>query len=298
MTTCSLLVRQVAVLAGLLLAAPAVQAQEGHAKTAEIERQSWSFGGPFGGFNQAQLQRGYQVYREVCSNCHSMQFMSFRNLSQPGGPAFTESQVKALAASFKVQDGPNDAGEMFERPGRASDPLPRPFPNEQAARAANGGAYPPDMSVLAKARDTEGPWYEFLIAPFTQYQEGGVDYIHALLNGYTEAPKDAHLPAGKYYNLYFPGHAISMPKPLNEGQVEYTDGSPKTVDQYSKDVAAFLTWVAEPKLMQRKATGLTVVVFLIVFASLLYAVKRRVWAGLHDTSGTPIDHLTPTSRGA
>ncbi len=258
-----------------------------------IAPQSWSFAGPFGKYDQAQLQRGYQIYREVCSNCHSMHFMSFRNLAQAGGPSFSDAQVKALAASFKVQDGPNDAGDMFDRPGRASDPFPSPFPNEQAARAANGGALPPDMSVLAKARDTEGPWYAFLLEPFTQYQEGGVDYIHALLNGYRPTPKDFNLPQGKYYNLYFPGHAISMPPPLTDGQVAFTDGSPQTVEQYSHDVAAFLQWVAEPKLDQRKRTGLTAVVFLIVFAGLLYAVKRRIWAGLHDTSGTPIDHVTP-----
>jgi ubiquinol-cytochrome c reductase cytochrome b/c1 subunit len=249
-------------------------------------RQSWSFAGPFGKFDTAQLQRGYQVYREVCSTCHSMHFMSFRNLSQPGGPSFSESQVKALAATFKVQDGPNDSGDMFDRPGRASDPFPSPFPNEQAARAANGGALPPDMSVLAKAREIEGPWYAFLTQPFSEYQEQGVDYIHGILNGYKDAPKDFPLPTGKYYNIYFPGHAISMPKPLSDGQVDYTDGSPKTVEQYSHDVAAFLAWVAEPKLDQRKSTGLTVIVFLIVFAAMLYAIKRRIWAGLHDTSGT------------
>ena len=176
---------------------------------------------------------------------------------------------------------------MFDRPGRASDPFPQPFPNEEAARAANGGALPPDMSVLAKARDIEGIWYSFLANPFLQYQEQGVDYIHALLNGYAEKPASFDLPAGKYYNVYFPGRAISMPKPLNDGQVDYTDGSPKTVEQYSHDVAAFLMWAAEPKLDQRKSTGLAVVVFLAVFASLLYAMKRRIWAGLHDNSGTP-----------
>lgn len=263
-----------------------------------VPAQAWSFSGPFGKFDQAQLQRGYQVYREVCANCHSMHFMSFRNLVQPGGPTFSESQVKALSATFKVQDGPNDAGEMFERPGRASDKFPSPFPNEQAARAANGGALPPDMSVLAKAREVEGARYAFLFEPFTQYQEGGVDYIHALLNGYREAPKDFKLPAGKYYNIYFAGHAIAMPPPLSDGQVAYTDGSPQTVEQYAHDIAAFLQWTAEPKLDQRKSAGLTVVVFLIVFAGLLYAVKRRIWAGLHDTSGTPIDHVTPPPHRA
>lgn len=278
-----------ALLAGLFAASSPARAQEAEAPLPA--KQSWSFAGPFGKFDTAQLQRGYQIYREVCSNCHSMHFMSFRNLSQPGGPTFSEGQVKALAETFKVQDGPNDAGDMFDRPGRASDPFPSPFANEQAARAANGGALPPDMSVLAKARDIEGPWYSFLMAPFLQYQEQGVDYIHALLNGYVEQPKDFKLPEGKYYNAYFPGHAISMPQPLNDGQVTFTDGSPETVEQYSHDVAAFLAWVAEPKLDQRKRTGLNAIVFLVVFASLLYAIKRRIWAGLHDTSGTAIDHV-------
>ena len=186
-----------------------------------------------------------------------------------------------------MQDGPNDSGDMFDRPGRASDPFPAPFPNEQAARAANGGALPPDMSVLAKARDIEGHWYAFLTEPFSQYQEGGPDYIHALLNGYEEKPAAFQLPTGKYYNVYFPGRAISMPKPINDGQVDYTDGSPKTVEQYSHDVAAFLMWVAEPRLVERKRTGLSAIVFLVVFAGLLYAIKRRIWAGLHDESGTP-----------
>ncbi|UDL93039.1 cytochrome c1 [Lichenihabitans sp. PAMC28606] len=282
------LLLRTAVLAGLLVGALPALAQE--AETPTPAKQSWSFGGPFGKFDPAQLQRGYQVYREVCSNCHSMHYMSFRNLSQPGGPAFSDSQVKALASTFKVQDGPNDAGDMFDRPGRPSDPFPLPFPNEQAARAANGGALPPDMSVLAKARETSQGWYGFLLTPFTQYQEEGVDYIVGILNGYDEPPKDYVLPAGKYYNTYFPNHAISMPKPLSDGQVDYTDGSPKTVAQYSHDMAAFLMWTAEPKLDQRKSTGLTVIVFLAVFAGLLYAIKRRIWAGLHDVSGTPIDH--------
>ena len=289
MTVKTPLLLNAALLAGLFAAGSPAMAQEAEAPLPA--KQSWSFAGPFGKFDTAQLQRGYQIYREVCSNCHSMHFMSFRNLSQPGGPAFSEGQVKALAETFKVQDGPNDAGDMFDRPGRASDPFPSPFANEQAARAANGGALPPDMSVLAKARDIEGPWYSFLMGPFLQYQEQGVDYIHALLNGYVEQPKDFKLPEGKYYNAYFPGHAISMPQPLSDGQVTFTDGSPETVEQYSHDVSAFLAWVAEPKLDQRKRTGLNAIVFLVVFASLLYAIKRRIWAGLHDTSGTPIDHV-------
>jgi ubiquinol-cytochrome c reductase cytochrome c1 subunit len=274
--------------AGLLAIAGPACAAEGAAVPLP-PRQSWSFAGPFGRYDQAQLQRGYQVYREVCANCHSMKFLSFRNLSEAGGPGFSEGQVKALGETFKVQDGPNDAGEMFERPGRPSDPFPSPFPNEQAARAANGGALPPDQSVIAKARDIEfgGPW--FLLQPFTQYSEGGVDYIHALLNGYHDKPPEGFkLPDGKYYNDYYPGHAISMPPPLNPDQVTYTDGSPQTVEQYSHDVAAFLMWAAEPKLVERKQTGLKVVIFLAVFIGLLYTVKKRIWAGIHEETGAHV----------
>ena len=270
---------------GLLATALPVCAQEALPQPVPA-KQSWSFAGPFGRFDQAQLQRGYQVYREVCSSCHSMKFVSFRNLSDAGGPGFSESQVKALAETFKVKDGPNDAGEMFERPGRPSDPFPSPFPNEQAARAANGGALPPDQSVLAKARDIEFGGLWFLVQPFSQYSEQGVDYIHALLNGYHEKPPEGFkLPDGKYYNEYYPGHAISMPPPLNDGQVAYTDGAPQTVEQYSKDIAAFMMWAAEPKLVERKRTGLEVVIFLAVFIGLLYQVKKRIWAGISEETG-------------
>ncbi len=249
--------------------------------------ESWSFSGPFGTYDTAQLQRGYQIYRQVCSNCHAAKFMSFRNLAEAGGPGFSDSQVKALSSTFKVQDGPDDSGNMYERPGRPSDPFPSPFANEQAARAANGGALPPDMSTLAKARSFEQGGLWFLVDPFTQYQEEGPDYIHALLNGYKDAPpKDFKLPEGKYYNVYFPGHAISMPPPLSDGLVDYSDGSPKTVEQYSKDIAAYLQWMSEPKLDQRKQTGFKAVIFLAIFASLLFLIKRRIWAGVKDTSGT------------
>lgn len=232
--------------------------------------QSWSFSGPFGKYDRAQLQRGYQVYREVCSNCHSMRLVAFRDLAAPGGPGFSEEQVKALAATFKVKDGPNQTGEMFERPGRPSDYFPSPFPNPEAAAAALGAA-PPDMSLLAKARDFERGFPLFLVDAVTQYQEEGVDYIDALLNGYTKADDPN-------YNEWFPGHHIAMPPPLSDGAVEYTDGAPKTLQQYSKDVSAFLMWAAEPKLEARKSIGFAVFLYLIVFAVLLYLVKKRVWA--------------------
>jgi len=232
--------------------------------------QSWSFSGPFGKYDRAQLQRGYQVYREVCSNCHSMRLVAFRDLAAPGGPGFSEEQVKALAATFKVKDGPNQTGEMFERPGRPSDYFPSPFPNPEAAAAALGAA-PPDMSLLAKARDFERGFPLFLVDAVTQYQEEGVDYIYSLLNGYTKADDPN-------YNEWFPGNHIAMPPPLSDGAVEYTDGAPKTVQQYSKDVSAFLMWAAEPKLEARKSIGFAVFLYLIVFAVLLYLVKKRVWA--------------------
>ncbi len=249
--------------------------------------QSWSFSGPLGVYDTAQLQRGYQVYRQVCSNCHAAKFMSFRNLAEPGGPEFSDSQVKALAATFKVQDGPDDTGAMYDRPGRPSDPFPSPFANEQAARAANGGALPPDMSTLAKARSFEQGGLWFLLDPFTEYQEEGPDYIHALLNGYKDPPpQGVKIPEGKYYNDYYPGHAIGMPPPLSDGLVDYSDGSPKTGEQYSKDVAAYLQWMSEPTLNQRKQMGFKTVIFLAVFAGLLFVIKRRIWAGVKDASGT------------
>ncbi|MGH6850169.1 MAG: cytochrome c1 [Methylocella sp.] len=234
-------------------------------------RQKWSFYGPFGRYDQAQLRRGFQVYREVCSNCHSLALVAFRNLADPGGPGFSDAEVKTLAATYKIKDGPNDAGEMFERPGRPSDYFPWNFPNEQAATAALGAA-PPDMSLLAKARTYERGFPRFLIDPFIQYQEQGADYIYALLNGYTN-DNDPN------WNEYFPGHKIAMPKPLSDGVVDYADGSPKTVPQYAKDVSAFLMWAAEPKLDERKRLGLSVLAFLIIYAGMLLIVKKKIWLG-------------------
>jgi len=246
-------------------------------------RQHWSFAGPFGLYDTAQLQRGFKIYREVCSTCHSMKLLAFRNLADPGGPDFTEAQAATIAAGFQVTDGPNDKGEMFQRPGKLADRFPPPFPNDQAARAALGGALPPDMSVLAKARGAEQGFPWFVFDAFIQYQEEGPDYIHALLNGYEDPPPGFALPPGAQYNKYFPGHAIGMPKPLSDGQVEYTDGTPTTVDQYGRDVAAFLMWAAEPKLDARKTLGFQVFIFLIVLTALLYFTKKRVWHAVkHD----------------
>ena len=248
-----------------------------HAQEDAPPRQHWSFAGPFGTYDQAQLQRGFKIYREVCSTCHSLKLIAFRNLADLGGPNFTEAQAAAVAAEYQVQDGPNDQGQMFQRPGRLADYFPPPFPNDQAARAALGGALPPDMSVLAKARGYEWGFPWFILDAFTQYQEDGPDYIHAILNGYTNPPAGFTLPPAAQYNKYFPGHAIGMPKPLSDGQVEYTDGTPTTVDQYGKDISAFLMWAAEPTLDARKRLGFQVMIFLIVLSGLLYFTKKRVW---------------------
>lgn len=269
-----------AVAAVIGFGAPAQAAGE----TPTPPHQSWSFSGPFGTFDRAQLQRGFKIYREVCASCHSMNLVFFRNLAQPGGPEFSEKQVEALAAEYKVKDGPNDQGDMFERPGRPADRLPAPFPNEQAAAAANGGKAPPDLSVMAKARTYERGFPLFLIDMVTQYQENGPDYVSALLQGYEEPPADVQVPPGGFYNKYFPGHIIAMPRPLNDGQVEYpkdADGKPvvpETTAQYAKDVTAFLMWAAEPHLEARKRLGLQVMLFLLVFTGLLYYVKKKIWA--------------------
>jgi ubiquinol-cytochrome c reductase cytochrome b/c1 subunit len=241
-------------------------------------RQKWSFAGPFGQFDKGQLQRGFKVYREVCGVCHGLNLLSFRNLTEIG---FSEGQVKTIAAEYKVQDGPNDQGEMFEREGRPADRFPPPWPNENAARVRYNGV-PPDFSVLAKARGYERgfPWFIFDV--FTQFQEQGVDYIHALLVGYEDKPPQGfQLPPGSFYNKYFPGHAIAMPPPLTDKRVDYTDGSPTTVEQYSRDVTAFMMWAAEPTMEKRKRIGFQVMIFLLVFAGLLYFTKKKVWADAH-----------------
>jgi ubiquinol-cytochrome c reductase cytochrome c1 subunit len=239
----------------------------------------WSFAGPFGTYDKAQLQRGLKVFKEVCATCHSMKLVAFRTLEDLG---YSEAQVKALAAEYTINDGPNDAGDMFERPGIPSDHFPAPFPNDQAAAAANGGAAPPDMSLLAKARGVTRGFPQFVFDIFTQYAQGGPDYIHSLLTGYDEQPPAGmEIPEGTHYNPYFiAGVSLKMPNPLSDDQVTYDDGSPQTVDQYSRDVSAFLMWAAEPHLEARKKTGFRVLVFLLLFGALVYLTKRKVWAGV------------------
>jgi len=219
--------------------------------------QRWSFDGVFGTYDRAALQRGFQVYKEVCAACHPVKHLFFRDLTQLG---YTEDQVKGIAAQVQVSDGPDDSGQMFQRPGRPSDPIPGPFPNDQAARAANNGALPPDLSLITKAR------------------EGGADYVYAIQTGYKDAPADVKLNANMYYNEYFPGHQIAMPPPLNPDQVKYADGTPGTVQQMAFDVSNFLSWAAEPTLEDRHRMGFKVILFLLVATGLFYAAKRKIWS--------------------
>ncbi len=246
------------VLGLLMLLSPSSTCAAG--TTAEVPAQVWSFKGLFGTFSRPSLQRGYQVYNEVCAGCHGLRLVAYRNLAEIG---FSEKQVKKIAASMTVKDGPNDEGEMFERPGRSSDRFVSPFPNKQAARSANNGAYPPDLSLIVKARI------------------GGADYLYSLLTGYKEPKKGTEVPEGMYYNLYYPGQLIAMPSPLSEDGVEYADKTKATVDQMARDVTTFLAWTAEPELESRKRTGVKVLLFLIILTGMLYAVKRKIWANIH-----------------
>jgi cytochrome c1 len=261
-----------AVIGLVALSTPSLRAAEG-AEEPQPVRQNWTFAGVFGTFDKAQLKRGFQVYKEVCSSCHALH-IPIRTLAQPGGPGFTEDEVKALAATYTVHDGPNMQGEMFDRPGRPADYFPAPFANPEAAAAALGAA-PPDMSLLGKSIKYERGFPKFLWDPLplpgAVYQEVGPDLIYAILNGYTH-DDDPN------WNLYFPGHKIAMPKPLTDGQVQYKDGAPATVQQYAKDVSAFLFWASEPNMEYRKLIGRRVLVFLLVFAVLLYFTKKRIWA--------------------
>ena len=230
------------------------------AEDKEMIKVNWSFKGITGKFDRSSLQRGYQVYNEVCASCHSMNLLSYRNLGEKGGPEFSVDQVKAIAANFEVTDGPDSQGEMFTRPGSPSDKFVSPYPNVQAAMAVNGGAYPPDMSVLVKAR------------------KGGADYIYSVLMGYEEAPGGFELEDGVYYNEYMDGNKIKMAKPLTEGLVSYADGTEATESQMAMDVTTFLTWASEPHLEARHQTGLKVIMYLIKLTILVYLSMRRLWS--------------------
>ena len=238
----------------IVTAVPSVQAGE---SAHPVPHQEWSFDGPFGTYDRGALQRGFQVYSQVCASCHSMKHLSYRNLTALG---YTEAEVKAIASQYTTMDGPDDEGEMFERPMKPSDKFKSPFENDNAARYANNGALPPDLSLITKAR------------------VGGADYLYGLLVGYEEAPEGETLGQGQYWNKYMPGNKIAMAPPLSDDIVPYEDGSDTTTSQYAKDVAHFLAWAAEPEMEVRKRTGLKAILFLLVFAGLMYAVKKKVWA--------------------
>ena len=229
-------------------------------KKVDLLETNWSFNGLFGTFDRASLQRGYQVYQEVCSGCHSVQHLSYRNLSEKGGPEFSIEEAKAFASQFEIEDGPNSEGEMFLRNAKLSDKFVKPYPNIEASTAANGGAYPPDMSVLAKAR------------------AGGVNYIYSLLLGYEEPPIDYKLDDGVYYNKYMPGNKIKMSEPISDGIVEYLDGTETTKEQIAKDVSTFLVWASEPHLESQHRMGFKVIIYLIILITLVYMSKQKVWS--------------------
>ena len=229
-------------------------------ETKNLLKTNWSFKGYFGKFDRGALQRGYQVYTEVCASCHSMKYLSYRNLSEKGGPEFSEEQAKAIAANFEVIDGPNDDGEMYTRPAKLSDKFVSPYQNNKEAIASNGGAYPPDMSVLVKARS------------------GGADYIYSLLLGYEDPPSDVTLDDGVYYNKYMYGNMIRMANPLSDGLVEYNDGTEASEKQMAKDVVTFLAWAAEPHLEARHKIGFKVIIYLIIISILVYLSMKRLWS--------------------
>ncbi|WP_304164773.1 cytochrome c1 [Phenylobacterium aquaticum] len=272
---------------GLALAALGLALVSGSAvagaSAEEPQAVHWSFEGPFGKFDQAQLQRGYKVYREVCSACHSMNLMSFRNLGQKGGPFYDEKYknpndnpyVKAIAKDYQVNDIDSETGDVVQRPGTSADKFPNPFPNEPAARASNGGALPPDLSDMAKAREL------------------GPRYIYSILTGYEDAGPNMTVPPGKHYNPYMPGDMgafwkgsaatipeggfIAMPPPLVADKVTFDDGTKATLDQEAKDVVAFLVWASEPKMEERKSFGLAAMIYLLIFTGLLYVSYKRIW---------------------
>ncbi len=223
-------------------------------------KQEWHFNGPFGTYDKASLQRGLKIYREVCASCHGLKRIYFRNLKDLG---YNDTQVKNIAAEYTVKDGPNDQGEMFERPGLPSDKFVSPYPNDNAAKFANGGSLPPDLSLITKARPN------------------GPNYVYALLTGYEEPPHGEEVAEGQHWNKYFSGHKLSMAPPLLEGIISYEDGTEETIEQYAHDIVQFLTWAADPYMEERKNTGLRVIIFLLFFAGVMYSVKKKIWKDVH-----------------
>jgi cytochrome c1 len=243
-----------------LAIAIALTATPALAEEAAYGHQNWPWLDVLGQYDKAQLRRGFQVYREICSNCHSLRLLAYRNL---GALGFTEDEVKAIAAEKQVQDGPNDEGDMYQRPARPADHFVKPFPNDQAARVANNGALPPDLSLIIKAR------------------KGGADYIYGVLTGFQDAPSGFAMADGMNYNTAFPGHQIAMPPPISDDAVTYADGTKGTKEQIARDTVAFLSWAAEPELDTRHSLGLKVLGFVLVLTALFYGLKRKIWADVH-----------------
>ena len=241
------------VMAAIFFASPVWAAGSGGV----LKQAEWSFSGPLGTFDKASMQRGFQACREVCSGCHSLDYIAFRNLADLG---YNADEIKAIAAEYEVEDGPNDEGEMFMRTAVPADHFPAPYPNENAARAANNGAYPLDLSLIFKARPN------------------GADYLYSLLTSYEEAPADVTVPEGMYYNAAYSGHLIAMPQPLYGDDVTYADGAASTVDAISRDLVNFLAWTAEPAMETRKRTGVAVLIFLVLLSGLSYGAMRFIWA--------------------
>jgi ubiquinol-cytochrome c reductase cytochrome c1 subunit len=275
--------------AALLLVAAGAAAAWAAGEAVHIDRQKWSFGGIFGHFDDSQLQRGFKVSTEVCARCHSIKRLHFRNLAQPGGPGFPEAAIKSLAANYQVEDAPDETGKVGKRAAILADAIPGPFKNEQEARFTQNGALPPDLSLMAKARgiDTGAPFYrvpDMMIRDvLTGYQEAGADYIYAYLTGYGAPPTNVKLAEFMHYNAAFPGHQTAMANPFvaGDGLVKYSDDTPPTVDNYARDVVAFLSWAADPSLEERKRMGLLVIGYLLITAVLLGFAKRRIWSSAH-----------------
>lgn len=273
----------VAALAGFGTAAWAAEEGETpHYPLKAPERVEWSFAGPLGAYDQEQLRRGLEVYRTVCRNCHGLSLVAFRTLADPRGPGLSEEEMRAVAAAYDIRETDAD-GEPVTRSGRPADRFPDFFATPEAAAAVNSGAVPPDLSLMAKARGVAEPFPAFILDGLMLYQEGGADYVHSLLLGYDEAPPpDVEVPPGTFYNPYFAGGpALAMPPVLFDEIVDYPEGIPETPEQYARDVTAFLMWAAEPHLERRKQLGLQVLIYLVVFAVLMYFTRRRLWAAVH-----------------
>jgi len=277
------------VAAGAVLLPGLGSVEAADAPHAPMARQHWSFGGVLGHFEDAQLQRGFKVYTEICARCHGVKRLAFRNLAQPGGPSFPEAAVKSLAATYQVDAEPNEEGKVVKRPATLADHIPPPFRNDQEARFTLNGALPPDLSLIVRARaaEAETPFYRvpdhMLRDVVTAYQEGGADYVYAYLRGYQDPPAGIKLADFMNYNVAFPGHQTAMPDPFlgGDGMVKYDDETPATIDNYARDVTAFLAWAADPNLEARKRMGLMVVLYIALTALLLGLAKRRIWRELH-----------------